>query len=71
MAKRVMKRAQFAEVHEWLTSWRGRHGGRRRPIPDELWVVAAEVAEVEGISTTARAGVGPHAACPAHADVEC
>jgi len=55
MAKRVMKRAQLAEVHEWLTSWRGRHGGRGRPIPEELWEAAAEVAEVEGISTTARA----------------
>ena len=55
MAKRVKQRARLAEVQQWLTSWRDEHGGRGRPIPEELWEAAADVAQVEGLVATARA----------------
>jgi len=42
-------------TREALTSWRGLHGGRGRPIPAALWAQAAEVARVDGVAETARA----------------
>lgn len=37
-----------------LSSWRREFGGRGRPIPDKLWVMAAAAARIEGVPTTAR-----------------
>lgn len=52
MARRSKER--LTEVRERLFRWREVHGGRGRPIPEELWASAAAVAAVEGVSTTAR-----------------
>ncbi len=38
-----------------LERWRRRHGGPGRRIPEDLWDLAVEVAEVEGVPATARA----------------
>lgn len=37
-----------------LSSWRREFGGRGRPIPDKLWVMAAAAARIDGVPTTAR-----------------
>lgn len=42
-------------TREALASWRRRHGGRGRPIPESLWSKAADVARVSGVAETARA----------------
>lgn len=42
-------------TREALASWRRRHGGRGRPIPESLWLMAADVARVSGVAETARA----------------
>ncbi len=44
----------LSKVHKQLSSWRECHGGRGRPIPEELWTAVVEVASVEGVNTTAR-----------------
>lgn len=41
-------------VEKKLSTWRGRHGGRGRRIPEELWRAAAEVAALAGVNETAR-----------------
>jgi hypothetical protein len=38
-----------------LSSWRERRGGRGRPIPEQLWAEAVEVAAVAGVNEAARA----------------
>jgi hypothetical protein len=55
MAEHVGTTAELGRVQRKLSSWREQHGGRGRPIPDALWVAVAEVAAVEGVTTTARA----------------
>lgn len=45
----------LAEVERQLAWWRGRYGGRGRPIPEELWSAAARVAGTLGVDATARA----------------
>lgn len=52
MARQSKER--LTEVRERLFRWRELHGGRGRPIPEELWASAAAVAAVEGVSATAR-----------------
>ncbi len=54
MAERT-RRGQLGRVQKELSEWRGQYGGRGRPIPEELWCAAAEVAAVEGVDVTARA----------------
>lgn len=54
MAKQETKRAQLAQVQQWLSSWREEYGGRGRPIPEDLWAAAVEVAAIEGVSCTAQ-----------------
>lgn len=49
------KQAELAEVQTRLAWWRGRYGGRGRPIPEELWAAATEVADTAGVNATARA----------------
>jgi hypothetical protein len=49
------RRTERLEEVRWrLVRWRERHGGRGRPIPEELWTAAAAVASVEGVDATAR-----------------
>ena len=55
MTGQVTTPGQLGKIQRKLSSWREQHGGRGRPIPDELWVAVAEVAAVEGVGTTARA----------------
>jgi hypothetical protein len=45
---------ELGRVEKKLSSWRERHGGRGRAIPEALWIAAAEVAAVAGVSETAR-----------------
>jgi hypothetical protein len=45
---------ELGRVEKMLSSWRERCGGRGRPIPEELWRAAAEVATVAGVKQTAR-----------------
>jgi hypothetical protein len=44
----------LAQVQQWLSSWREEFGGRGRPIPEDLWAVAVEVAATQGVSFTAQ-----------------
>lgn len=44
----------LGKVEKKLSSWREQHGGRGRPIPEELWAEAAGVAAVAGVAETAR-----------------
>ena len=55
MAERTIGTARLSEVERRLTKWRRLHGGRGRPIPEELWAAAAGVAAVAGVKQTARA----------------
>jgi hypothetical protein len=55
MVERETNRTELAEVHKQLAWWRGRYGGRGRPIPEELWAGATEVAGTLGVDATARA----------------
>jgi hypothetical protein len=45
---------ELGRVEKKLSKWRQRHGGRGRPIPQDLWAAAAEVAAVAGVQVTAR-----------------
>ena len=45
---------ELGRVEKKLSSWRARHGGRGRRIPEELWRAAGEVAAVAGVKETAR-----------------
>lgn len=54
MAERMTTTVELGRVERQLSSWRERHGGRGRPIPQELWAAAAEVAAVAGVKETAR-----------------
>lgn len=55
MAEQVVATVGVERVKEKLARWRERHGGRGRPIPQELWAEAAEVAAIAGVNVTARA----------------
>jgi hypothetical protein len=46
--------AELGRVEKKLSSWRERHGGRGRPIPEQLWRAAADVAALAGVTETAR-----------------
>ena len=50
-----MKGTALAAMQQRLDSWRKKHGGRGKRIPEALWTEAARVARAEGFSTTARA----------------
>lgn len=54
MAERMTAAVELVKVSRKLSSWRERHGGRGRPIPQELWAEAADVAAVAGVRETAR-----------------
>jgi len=54
MAKKTTS-VELGRVEKKLSLWREQHGGRGRPIPQELWREAAEVAAVAGVHATARA----------------
>jgi hypothetical protein len=54
MAERTTTAVRLGRVQKQLSSWRERHGGRGRAIPEELWRAAVEVAAVAGVSETAR-----------------
>jgi hypothetical protein len=45
---------ELGRVQKRLSSWRERHGGRGRAIPEELWRAAVEVAAIAGVNETAR-----------------
>jgi hypothetical protein len=47
-------RSRLDETRRRLARWRAEHGGRGRPILDELWAAAVAVARVEGVEATAR-----------------
>lgn len=46
---------ELKAVSEALAAWRRAFGGRGRAIPERLWAMAASVARVAGVATTARA----------------
>lgn len=48
-------RSQLGRVRRRLERWRERYGGPGRPIPENLWEEAVDVARVEGVESTARA----------------
>jgi hypothetical protein len=54
MAKQTTAAVELGRVRRKLSSWRERHGGRGRPIPEELWRAAVDVASIAGVSETAR-----------------
>jgi hypothetical protein len=54
VAKQETKRADLAQVQQWLSSWREEYGGRGRPIPEDLWEAAVEMAATHGVSCTAQ-----------------
>lgn len=54
MAERATATVQLGAVERKVSSWRKRHGGRGRRIPEELWSAAADVAAVAGVKETAR-----------------
>lgn len=45
---------QLERLRDELRDWRLEHGGRGRPIPEEFWVSAVEIAKVEGVSEVSR-----------------
>ncbi len=45
---------QLERLRDELRDWRLEHGGRGRPIPEEFWASAVEVAKVEGVGETSR-----------------
>ena len=47
--------SKIERIERRLEQWRQEFGGPGRPIPEELWKEAAEVARVEGVASTARA----------------
>jgi hypothetical protein len=55
MTKQARATGGLVKVQRDLASWRARHGGRGRSIPAGLWMAAAEVAAVEGVTVTAGA----------------
>lgn len=57
-----MKRAQTQQEHRQLAgaqnrleTWRRRHGGPGRPIPEQFWDEAVALARVVGVGAAARA----------------
>jgi hypothetical protein len=54
MTEQTTAAAQLGRVQKKLSSWRERHGGRGRPIPEELWRAVVDVAAIAGVSETAR-----------------
>jgi hypothetical protein len=55
MRERDKSGEKLGRVQRKLAQWRGQYGGRGRPIPEEVWSAAVEVAAVEGVGATARA----------------
>jgi hypothetical protein len=53
MERRASK--ELDELGARLAAWREAHGGRGSRIPEELWKDAVRVAQVEGVSETAKA----------------
>jgi hypothetical protein len=51
-----------------MTTWRRRHGGRGKPMPQTFWAQAVALAQQRGASATApdSAGAVPAALCPAY-----
>jgi hypothetical protein len=49
------KRVSLAEVRSELATWRRRHGGRGKPIPQPFWDQAITLAQRDGVGETARA----------------
>lgn len=49
------EQGQLSRVAARLSRWREQHGGPGQPIPAEFWAAAVQVAEVQGVQTTARA----------------
>lgn len=47
------KQSKVRWAQRRLERWRAEHGGRGRPIPEQLWSVAVEVARAEGVEPTA------------------
>lgn len=54
MAERTTATVELVRIGRKLSSWRERHGGRGRAIPERLWAEAAEVAAVAGVNEAAR-----------------
>ena len=48
-------RHELSRTRQRLERWRRKYGGPGKPIPEELWHEAVELARVEGVGTTARA----------------
>lgn len=46
--------SQLSRARRRLSDWRERHGGRGRPIPEEIWAEAVAVAREHGVAKTAR-----------------
>ncbi len=55
MAGERTLRHQRSSTRQRLERWRRQHGGPGRPIPEELWHEAVELARVEGVGATAKA----------------
>ncbi len=47
--------AELGKTRRRLERWRERYGGPGKPIPEELWDEAVEIARVEGVGATAQA----------------
>src|SRR5688572_2401297 len=54
MAERTTATVELGRIGRKLSSWRERHGGRGRALPEKLWAEAAEVAAVAGVNEAAR-----------------
>lgn len=55
MGRATKAKTDLESTREALASWRREHGGPGRPIPEEFWDEARELARVHGIGKTARA----------------
>ena len=68
--KATKEQTELAEVQARLAWWRGRYGGRGRPIPEELWTAATAVADtvVLGEPKRSRAKRGPGGGALANTD---
>lgn len=48
------KQSELERVERQLSRWRAQHGGRGRPIPENLWEAMTGVAGTVGVDTAAR-----------------
>lgn len=55
MAGERTLRHELSRTRQRLERWRRRHGGPGRPIPEDFWHEAVELARLEGVGPTARA----------------